>query len=487
MHYFIIILILFSSLCNSSFAQNSSQDKQKKTIQKFVDAYNQQNYWRMKKTFFGLAKVLPIKGNLKQSFEPIYNKNGKVKIGNMKFLSNNGMTAELVYVNDTTESDFLNFFFNKKNKIKGVWFKEPDFLYPKKNTEATNKISDQIKAAKIDSLLKKEFVKGLNGNVIVVNNREIIYKNAFGYANYDSKELLDDSSVFEIASCSKQFTAMAIMILAEQGKLKYSDDIQLYIPDLPYKGISIENLLTHTSGLPDYMELFAKHWDKNKFATNQDMVTLFKQYKPKTYFAPNERFDYSNTGYALLSLIIEKASGLTYNEYLEKSIFKPLNMINTRVYNTRRSKNEKLPNYAYGYIYSDKTKTYTLPDSMPEHNYVCYLDPITGDGAVNTTILDLVKWDKALRENILVSKASIEKAFTQYKVKSGKEIPYGYGQQINYAEGKERIVFHGGGWPGYVSHILHFVDRPIMIAILMNNENEDPLKLTDQIIRILLN
>ena len=157
-----------------------------------------------------------------------------------------------------------------------------------------------------------------------------------------------------------------------------SDSVQRFIPSLPYRGITIENLLTHTSGLPDYEALLTKVWDKTKFATNYDVIELLKKHKPKAHFTANERFEYSNTGYVLLSVIIEKASGINFGDYLAAEIFQPLKMSHTRVYNTRRSKKETIDNYAYGYVYDNETKRYVLPDSTKEFQQVVYQDAITG-------------------------------------------------------------------------------------------------------------
>ena len=479
--------LLLTFVTGFLFGQNTVTDKQTQVTKFFIDAYNQQDYSRMKKIFFFVGRVLPIKKGLRSAFEPRFNKYGKATTGAIQFSTDKKLTVELNYEKDATEKDFLVLYFNKRNKIVGLNFKSPDFIYPKKaETKSNNNFYDQRNAIKIDSLVKLKSTKGFNGSVLVIDNGHEIYKKSFGYANFDSKELLDNNSVFELASCSKQFTGMAIMILAEQGKLNYTDTIQKYIPDLPYQNITIENLLTHTSGLPDYMELLQKHWDKKKFATNYDIVDLFKKFKPKVYYLPNETFDYSNTGYALLSIIIEKASGITYSEFLDKNIFKPLGMKNTRVYNTRRSKGEKINNYAYGYVYSDNLKKFALPDSLPDYQYVIYLDAITGDGTVNTTISDLAIWDKALRENKLVQKSTLDKAFSPYKLKDGKESKYGYGQFIVSDDKNERLVHHGGSWPGYLTFILHFIDRQTTIIVLSNNEYENTVKLVDQIALILL-
>ena len=147
-------------------------------------------------------------------------------------------------------------------------------------------------------------------------------------------------------------SAMAIMILKERGKLNLDDDISKFIPTLSsYKGITVRNLLNHTGGLPDYMELMDSLFDKSKIATNKDIIDLFSKHNPQILFEPNTKYEYSNTGYALLASIIEKASGLSFADFLNKSIFNPLQMKNTFVY-TRRLSPKKISNYAFGYVYS---------------------------------------------------------------------------------------------------------------------------------------
>ncbi|GIO08595.1 hypothetical protein J31TS6_46230 [Brevibacillus reuszeri] len=194
--------------------------------------------------------------------------------------------------------------------------------------------------------------KKFNGNIMVLDKGVPVFKGSFGFAQLASSMMLTTDSVFELASVSKAFTAMGIMILQEQGKLSYEDPIEKFLPDFPYMHISVHNLLTHTSGLPDYMELFEQHWDRSKIATNHDILELLKLHKPEVYFRPNEKYEYSNTGYVLLALIIEQASGTSFADFMNQRIFLPLEMEKTRVYNRRYSQ-ESIDNYAYGYVYSE--------------------------------------------------------------------------------------------------------------------------------------
>jgi len=310
---------------------------------------------------------------------------------------------------------------------------------------------------------------GFNGNVLISRNGAVVYQKSAGYANYYTREQLNDSSVFELASVSKQFTAMAIMMLKEQGLLKFEDDVTQHLPELPYKGMTIRHFLTHTSGIPDYMELFEEHWDSAKIAFNSDIIDLLAKHKPKPLFAPGEKWEYSNTAYALLASIVERVSGQSFADFLKSRIFDPLHMQHSRIYNTRRSQKEIIPNYAFGFIYADSLKEYILPDSASEYYYVTILDGIQGDGVVNSTTGDLFKWDQALYTEQLVKGATLQEAFTPVKLKNDSTFRYGFGWGIDRHERLGKVVSHSGGWPGYGTFIKRFIDRKDCIIILSNN------------------
>ena len=183
-----------------------------------------------------------------------------------------------------------------------------------------NIVFGQTKIKKIDKLLDSLFMQQkFNGNILIAEKGKVIYSRSYGLANETTKEKLIQKSIFELASCSKQFTAMAVVILNEKKKLNFDDKISKYIPELSdYGGISIRNLLHHTGGLPDYMTLMDTVWDKSKIATNKDIFEFFSKYKPKTLFEPNSKHEYSNTGYAILATLIERVSGQTYAEFLKE-------------------------------------------------------------------------------------------------------------------------------------------------------------------------
>lgn len=336
----------------------------------------------------------------------------------------------------------------------------------------------QDKLQKIDSLLNSMYTaKKINGNFLIAEKGKVIYKQSFGYANEETKENLNENSVFELASVSKQFTAMAIMILKEKNMLRLDDNFTKYIPELSnYKGITIRNLLNHTGGLPDYEEVMDTLFDKNKIATNKDIIAIFSKHQPKILFEPKTKYGYSNTGYALLASIIEKTSGLSYANFLTTYVFKPLQMNNSFVYN-RRLLPTKISNYAFGYVYSDSLKKYLLPDELTETKMVIWLDGIVGDGCVNSTVNDLLKWDRALYTNKLLSKEGMKEIFKVATLNDKSKTKYGFGWDIDDNSDHGKIVSHSGGWPGYVSYIERHIKNDKLIIILQNhNDVSIPVK-----------
>jgi CubicO group peptidase (beta-lactamase class C family) len=329
----------------------------------------------------------------------------------------------------------------------------------------------QDKAAALDSIfstLHRE--EKFFGNVLIAENGKVLYQKSFGKANMATNADLNSESMFELASVSKQFTAMAIMLLKQQGKLNYDDSLRKFFPSLPYQHITVRQLLHHTSGLPDYVELFMKNWDSTKIATNKDIISLLSEKKPPVLFAPGEKWEYSNTGYAILASIIEKVSGMEYGAYLSKYIFKPLGMSRTRVYRRRYEKKE-IPNYAYGYVYDTKNKKFVLPDDYPETAAMVYsLDGIVGDGCVNSTTTDLLKWDRALYTDKLLPPEQLQDAFKPGILNNGKETTYGFGWGLGEMKGIGKVTSHTGGWPGYNTLIERHLDSGKTIIILRNYE-----------------
>lgn len=320
-----------------------------------------------------------------------------------------------------------------------------------------------------------------NGNVLISEKGKIIYQKSFGFSDFNKQLALNDSSVFELASVSKQFTALGILMLEKQGLINLNDSLRKFFPELPYYNIKIHHLLTHTSGLPDYGELFINKWDHKKIAFNDDVIYMLAKEKPGINFKPGEKWEYCNTAYVLLASIIEKVSDLTFKEFMATNISVPLKMTNTRVYNTRRS-GEILDNYAYGYIWSDSLKKYFLPDSLPDYDYVYFLDGIQGDGIINSTTGDLLKWSRFLFDQKLgidsitqkllyphiLCDSSFAARFERYNGTSS--LFYGYGVLLGKNEFGD-FAYHTGGWPGYHIEIFHNFKNAITLVVLSNNES----------------
>jgi len=339
----------------------------------------------------------------------------------------------------------------------------------------TTKKETQNNAARLDEYLSGQAKHyRFNGNVLVAANGKVILQQSYGYADFDSKRQLNDSSVFELASVSKQFTATGILLLKEKGKLKLTDSLRMYFPELPYPGITLWHLLTHTSGLPDYEEAMNEKWDRDKIAFNSDMIAFLAKEKLPVLFAPGTQWTYSNTAYAILASIIEKVSGQSFKDYMAENIFQPLGMRHTRIYNTRRSLKDTIANYAYGYVYEDSVKKYVLPDSVAALQFVIYLDGIQGDGIVNSTTGDLMKWDRALKNHSLLSEA-MQKEMLQEQalVDTLKKSYYGFGVFMEKTE-LGYLLSHSGGWPGYTTFLARNTDKDETYIILSNNSANSP-------------
>ncbi len=356
----------------------------------------------------------------------------------------------------------------------------------KNNKIAKAETITKNRVSELDALYNDIYQKGVfNGNVLVAEKGNIIFEKSYGLADEKLKKKLNKKTVFELASVSKQFTAMGIVQLAKNGKLSYNDLISKYIPELKkYENVTIKNLLTHTGGLSDYMLLSEDNWDRTKITTNKDMINLIEKLEPKKRFNPNDKWEYSNTGYLILATIIERVSGVSFEQYLHQSIFEPLKMENTFVYR-RRFQPKEVKNYAQGYIYSDSLKKKIIPDELGNKHYVIYLDGIVGDGMVNSNLTDLLKWDRALYKNSLINDEDKKMIFSSYKTNDNSETDYGFGWMIDSTKTYGKIVSHSGSWAGYRTYIERNLDNDKTIIILQNNstsKTEIPIKNTRRIL-----
>ena len=320
---------------------------------------------------------------------------------------------------------------------------------------------------KIDRLVKDSYEQEFfNGNVLAAKNGEIIFQRAYGLADPFTNTPLTLDSNFNLASVSKQFTAMAVMILKARGKLSYDDEITRFLPGLPYPGVTVRHLLNHTGGLPDYMNLFASKWDPDqpnsalkKTASNADIVALLKKHAPPRDFEPGANWAYSNTGYCLLASIVEAASGAPFHQFLKEGIFDPLDMKQTLVYSKIR--NPPITNRTLGFRRSVDGKGY-------EPNDLIYLDGIYGDGAIYSNLADLFKWSQALSSQKLLPRADLDEAFNPARLNDGGAHPYGFGWSL-LEIGGQRAVAHSGGWVGFRSYIVRRLESGDVVIVLANN------------------
>jgi CubicO group peptidase (beta-lactamase class C family) len=344
------------------------------------------------------------------------------------------------------------------------------------DTTAPLDADQQVKAAKVDQLMKRLYqTHQFNGAVLVGEEGKILYKNAFGYANFATKAPLSIHSSFHLASVSKQFTAMAVMMLKEEGKLNYDDDIRKYIPEIPYEGITIRHLLNHTSGIPNilnYIPNYMNFWDSCEIARNHDVAYMLGFHKPSLSFKPGNRFSYNNTGYVLLALIVERVSKIPFDTFMEKRIFQPLNMEDTKIYSMVKEPSLKERAYGYGV----RRAFYSLDEDDIRNG-------LTGEKGVYSSVMDLYKWDQALYTDFLVKDTTLKQAFSYTTLNNGRKVNYGFGWRKS--KETDQIVYHFGHWRGFNTCIIRFVDDHKVIIILNNTGNRRVKYLAKELIKIL--
>jgi CubicO group peptidase (beta-lactamase class C family) len=337
-------------------------------------------------------------------------------------------------------------------------------------------------AESIDSLFNT--ATDFSGVVLVAENGKGVYHRAFGFRNVNTGSPNDTTSIFELASVSKQFTAMAIMMLQEEGKLSFDDPLEKYVPNLPYKGITIRHLLNHTSGLPDYQDVMDKNWDKTRIAGNSDNIEYLIRFAPPSRFSPGSKYEYSNTGYMLLGSVVEVASGVDFVSFCKTRIFVPLKMTSTGI----RTLDEKvqLENMAWGHIYVPEKHGYVRADSFPSNNYTIWLGNRVGPGRVSSTASDLLKWDRALYTEKLVKTSIRNEAFSPAVLTDDSISNYGFGWTLETNSVLGKTTRHDGDNPGYSTHIVRFIEKDKTIVMLCNNHHAKFDELLDGLIHVLM-
>lgn len=328
---------------------------------------------------------------------------------------------------------------------------------------AAQKLSDENLAAAVNEMLEKTYKADEPGAaVIVVRDGKVILRKGYGRANVELGVPIEPDMIFRTGSITKQFTAVAILMLMEQGKLSLEDDITKFLPDYPTKGqkITIEHLLTHTSGIKSYTSLpeWIPLWRKDM--PLDELIALFKD-KPMD-FAPGEKFAYNNSAYFLLGAIIEKASGQTYADFIEKNIFAPLGMKSSFYDNTSRIIPRRVAGYTKG------------KDGLLNAAYLSMSQPFAA-GSLMSSVDDLALWDAALYTEKLVKQQSLKRAWTTFKLNNGKATNYGYGWFLSSYEGHP-VIEHSGGIPGFASYAIRMPNDHVYVAALTNKDFESPGK-----------
>jgi CubicO group peptidase (beta-lactamase class C family) len=314
---------------------------------------------------------------------------------------------------------------------------------------------------KIDSIIQTEFgdQDGPGGVFLITQKGKRVYEKAFGKANLELGLALSPNSVFQIGSMSKQFTAIAILMLDQQGKLKVNDAISKYIPDYPNgKSITIHQLLTHTSGIKDFTQMKSLSTIAQTEMTSKMMVDFFKNEPPS--FKPAEKFAYNNAGYVILGYLIELLSGSTYENFITKNIFEKIGMTNSCYASDRKV----IKNRAYGY--------HEKSDGYVNKTVISFSVPFSS-GALMSTVGDMLKWQDALNHHILLNAEHTDMAFRKHKLPHGEEITYGYGWHLKDIEGTETRE-HGGSIFGFKSMGIYIPSADIYVLGFSNCDCHSP-------------
>ena len=334
-------------------------------------------------------------------------------------------------------------------------------------TQSLTKTPEDL-SSKIDQMmgiLAEE--ESFTGAVLVARNDEILLSQGYGWANWEKQIPNAPQTKFRIGSVTKQFTAMAILILQAEGRINVQEQICRYIPDCPaaWQEITIHHLLTHTSGIPNFTGFRNYREMKASPSTPEQTMARFKDISLD--FKPGEKWRYSNSGYIVLGYIIEQASGQSYEMYLQQKIFEPLQMTST------------------GYDHNDGSLATGYTGAKTRWKKADYIDmsiPFAA-GALFSTIEDLYRWDQALYTEQIVSQELLDLMFNPHAEIPRTDDHYGYGWMIGKI-GNHQVISHGGGIDGFLTEIRRFPDDKVTIIILSNRDTTDIAHVADQIAKI---
>ena len=331
----------------------------------------------------------------------------------------------------------------------------------------------------IENLVREAEEKGLfTGTWLYAENGEIVSSGAVGFRDAENTLPMEETSVFELASVSKQFTAAAVMLLVKRGLLSLEDELSEFFPENPYEGVTVYHLLTHTSGIPDHEDWSVDVLkEETVIPDNSLCIRFLKEGEAAPLFAPGEKWEYCNTGYCILAEIVKKVSGMPFEDFMRREIFEPCGMYATRVCHIRI---DGIPyeNFARGLVFHDGA--FAVPDDIPAYRpWAIMLDGECGVGFVYTNVFDMLKWDRALRQGMLLSIEEQKLMYSPAKLANGEEYldedgeSYGFGWSVVSDPALGRSVYHGGSWPGYNTLYLRGVDTDRVLVLLICREAED--------------
>ncbi len=325
-------------------------------------------------------------------------------------------------------------------------------------------------SSKVDEYLKAEMqnqrIPGLA--VAIIKDGQIVYAKGHGMANVEHQAPVKPETIFQSGSVGKQFTAAAVMLLVEDGKIGLDDRIAKYFTESPeqWKNITVRHLLTHTAGTTDYPPDF----DFRRDYTEDEL--LKKAAAIPLAFQPGERWSYSNMGYVMLGILIGKVTGKFYGDFLQERIFKPLEMNTARII----SEEDIIPNRSSGY--------HLVKGELKHQEWVAPKMNTTADGSLYLTLYDMAKWDTALNGEKLLKKSSLDQIWTPVKLNNGKTYPYGFGWMLHEAGGR-RLIEHGGSWQGFKSFIARYVDDKMTVIVFANLAQTNPDRIAHGVAAVL--
>ena len=330
-------------------------------------------------------------------------------------------------------------------------------------------IQDQIDAIIENAINETQLV---GASVGVMRHNEVIFARGYGYADLDNKVEATEHTVYQVGSITKQFTALAIMVLVEQGKVNLNDIMLDYLPNYPQRDhkVTIDQLLNHTSGIKSYTDI-EKFWEiSERDLSREEIVDLFSS--EPVEFSPGENYQYNNSGYYLLGMIIENVSGISYADFLKENVWQSLEMFDTHYL----GKTEPIKNIATGYDHKDNEFVLARPLGMD--------NPFSG-GSLGSSVLDLLKWQTALNENQLISRQSYNKMIEPGLLTGGKHTTYGYGFFMSNLNGHRKIE-HGGTINGFRAQLSTYPDEGLTVTVLCNHNSAPQAQLESQISRLML-